>query len=310
MLLLQYFNELTIRPENAEKLKGLILELAVRGKLTQQWRAANPNTASAQQLLEAIKAEKKQLIAEKKIRKEKPLPKIEAEEIPFDLPESWVWTRLQEYLDVRDGTHNTPKYVSQGVPLVTSKNLYTKKLNISNVKYISIEDHIEISKRSKVDFEDILFAMIGTIGNPVIVDIEPNFSIKNVALIKYYNKKLCIPKFILYYLEKATEDFKNNADGAVQSFVSLKKLRLSILPLPPLEEQKAIVKIVEQLFQEVENLTALTKQRLTVKEAYVQSILQNLETGNTEQVWQNLVPNFPTFFDTVASVKALRQTVL
>src|SRR5690606_20776928 len=87
-------------------------------------------------------------------------------------------------LDVRDGTHDSPKYVESGFPLVTSKNITGKGLDVHNVKYISQEDFDAINKRSKVDVGDILFAMIGTIGFPTVIPDEPNYAIKNVALFK------------------------------------------------------------------------------------------------------------------------------
>ncbi|MBC8146920.1 MAG: restriction endonuclease subunit S [Bacteroidetes bacterium] len=310
MKLLEHFHELSLHPKNAKELKGLILQLAVQGKLTAEWRKNNPNIEPAEKLLERIKAEKAKLIKEGKIRKEKPLPPITLDEMPFELPESWVWCRMQDYLDVRDGTHDTPKYVDNGIPLVTSKNLYTKKLDLTNIKYISEQDHQEISHRSKVDKFDILFAMIGSIGNPVIVDIEPNFSIKNVALIKYYVQSLYEPNYILNFLEFATQDFKDNSDGAVQSFVSLKKLREKELPLPPLEEQKAIVKTVEQLFKEVEQLETLTEERIQLKEKFAISALDKLNNGDYKKEWEFLKENFHPFFNEEKNIKKLRETVL
>ena len=148
-----------------DKLKKSILQSAIQGKLTEQL-ATDDNV---EDLLQAIKEEKERLIKEKKIKKQKPLPEITEEEIPFEIPKNWKWVRANDILDVRDGTHDTPKYVVKGVPLVTSKNLDNGKLNLSNIKYISKNDSEKINLRSKVNLNDILFAMIGTIGNPVII---------------------------------------------------------------------------------------------------------------------------------------------
>jgi type I restriction enzyme, S subunit len=310
MQLLQHFKELTVHPKNAKELKGLILQLAIQGKLTAQWRKDNPDTEPASVLLEKITSEKRTLIKDKKIKKDKVFPDISESDLLFELPKNWHWCRLQDYLDVRDGTHDSPIYVDDGIPLVTSKNLYTKKLDLTKIKFISESDHAEISKRSKVDKDDILFAMIGSIGNPVIVDIDPNFSIKNVALIKYYLRDLCVPHFILNFLEYATKQFKDDADGAVQSFVSLTKLRAKEFPLPPLEEQKAIVATVNQLFVEVEQLEDLTKKRIELKEDFVTSALRQLSTQDTTSAWAFLQPHFKTFFTEKSSVKKLRESIL
>ena len=225
----------------AQDLKNSILQLAIQGRLVTQ----DANDEPAEVLYAKIQAEKQKLIKEGKIKKDKPLPPITDDEIPFEIPPTWKWVRLGDCYDVRDGTHDTPKYVSTGVPLVTSKNLSNGMLDLSNVKFISLEDAKKIDERSKVDRNDILFAMIGTIGNPVIVDVEPNFCIKNMALIKY--NKFMDTNYILYLLIKAQDDMKKEAQGAVQSFVSLSFIRNFPIPLPPLAEQKRIVAKIEEL---------------------------------------------------------------
>ena len=95
----------------------------------------------------------------------------------------WEVKTLGEVYDVRDGTHDSPKYVESGYPLITSKNLKDKGLSFENVQYITEADYNKINARSAVHKGDVLFAMIGTIGNPTIVEVEPNFAIKNVALL-------------------------------------------------------------------------------------------------------------------------------
>lgn len=264
----QHFSSFFTEKKNIKSLRETILQLAVQGKLTAQWRKTNPSVEHASILLDKVKEKKALLIEEKKIRNVKSVP-IHNE--LRSIPDTWAWARMIDYLDVRDGTHDSPKYVSDGFPLVTSKNLYTKKLDITNVKYISKKDHDEISKRSKVDRNDILFAMIGTIGNPVIVDIEPNFSIKNVALIKYYEDGLCEPNYILNFLENATNEFKADSDGAVQSFVSLKKLRLKEIPIPPLKEQQAIVEKVNSLMALCDEL----EQQVDNSQSQIEQLMQS-----------------------------------
>ncbi len=231
-----------------EQLKKSILQYAIQGKLVAQ----DANDEPAEVLYAQIQAEKQRLIKEGKIKKDKPLPPIADDEIPFTIPSTWKWVRLGDCYDVRDGTHDTPKYVSTGVPLVTSKNLSNGMLDLSNVKFISLEDAKKIDERSKVDRNDVLFAMIGTIGNPVIVDVESNFCIKNMALIKY--NKFMDTNYILYLLIKAQDDMKKEAQGAVQSFVSLSFIRNFPIPLPPLAEQKRIVAKVNDLMQYCEKL--------------------------------------------------------
>ena len=144
----------------------------------------------------------------------------------ISLPENWEWCKAQDYMDIRDGTHDSPKYVDKGYPLVTSKNLVNGKIDFSTCSFITKEDHDAISKRSAVDDGDILYAMIGTIGNPVIVEKKHEFSIKNVALFKFKNKNV-FNKYIYHFLnsEITKRQFSSNSRGGTQQFVSLKNIR-------------------------------------------------------------------------------------
>lgn len=104
------------------------------------------------------------------------------------IPHDWEVKTLGEICDVRDGTHDSPRYVKSGYPLVTSKNLTNGVIDFANIQYISKVDYDKINERSKADIGDVLYAMIGTIGNPVLITKEPNFAIKNVALFKDIKK--------------------------------------------------------------------------------------------------------------------------
>ena len=233
-----------------EDMKKSILQQAIQGKLVEQ----RPEEGTAQELYQQIQAEKQRLIKEGKIRKEKPLPEITEDEKPFEIPESWMWVRFSEVVDVRDGTHDTPKYVSEGIPLVTSKNLVNGKIDFDTAKLISKEDATAINMRSEVNTGDILFAMIGTIGNPVLVEKDREFCIKNMALFKPIGNRLFDMKYFLLFLQKEQEQMKKSASGGVQAFVSLKFLRNYLLPLPPLTEQKRIVARLEELLPLCERL--------------------------------------------------------
>ena len=235
-----------------QELKNSILQLAIQGKLVPQ-RAEEGN---AEDLYKQIQAEKQKLIKKGKIKKEKPLPPITDDEKPFEIPASWKWVRLYDILDVRDGTHDTPKYVIKGIPLITSKNLINNTINFETAKLISIEDAKYINTRSVVDTGDILFAMIGTIGNPVLVKKDREFCIKNMALFKPIDCKLFEMLYLFWYLQKEQDSMRKKASGGVQSFVSLKYLRNYLLPLPPLAEQNRIVAKIEEILPYVERYEA------------------------------------------------------
>ncbi|MEF1220529.1 restriction endonuclease subunit S, partial [Photobacterium damselae] len=214
-----------------------------------------------------------QLVKDKKIKKNRKQPAITQEEIYFSVPESWAYARLEDIYDVRDGTHDSPKPTSEGFPLVTSKNLSSGKLDLSDVKLISKEDHIKVIERSRVDRNDILFAMIGSIGNPVIVDTEIEFSIKNVGLFKYYNPQDSSPNYLNYFLKYAAEIMKKQSAGGVQPFVSLGKLRSFVMPTPPLAEQHRIVAKVDELMALCDQLEQQTEASIEAHQLLVSTLL-------------------------------------
>ena len=239
---------------DAQALREKILDLAMRGKLVTQ----DPNNEPASILLEKIKAEKAELVKEGKIKKSKALPEITDEEKPFDIPDSWEWVRLGDVLDVRDGTHDTPQYTSEGVPLVTAKNLHNGKINFANIKYISEDDAAKINERSHVNQDDVLFAMIGTIGNPVLVKTKKKFAIKNVALLKRVTS--IDMDYVCKYILEAKHLLMKNASGGNQKFLSLTKINKLPFPLPPLEEQSRIAAKIAQLFALLRKVETSTQQ--------------------------------------------------
>jgi type I restriction enzyme S subunit len=293
-----------------KKLRELILELAVRGKLVPQ----DPNDEPASELLKRIQDEKAKLIAEGKIKKDKPLTAITDEEKPFELPSGWIFSRLNDVFDVRDGTHDSPKFLDVGYPFVTSKNLYTGKLDISDVKYVSEEDHRKFSIRSNVQRGDILFAMIGSIGNPAIVETDIEFSIKNVALIKPYQHKLNNAHYLLLNLKASTEKMKSEAGGGVQSFISLGNLRKHAIAVPPLAEQHRIVAKVDELMALCDHLEAQHNNAADAHEQLVSHLLSTLtqsqDAADFNANWQRIATHFDTLFTTESSIDALKQTLL
>ena len=275
----QHFDLLLDRPEAIDALEQTLLQLAVRGLLVPQ----DPTDEPASALLQKIRAEKDRLIATGQIKRDKPLPPITDEEKPFELPVGWEWVRLQQAYDVRDGTHDTPKYQSTGFPLVTSKNLYGGVLDLSDVKLISPADHEQISARSRVNRDDILFAMIGSIGNPVIVDTDTEFSVKNVALFKYYAAALSCPKYLLLVLQAEAAGMKERAAGGVQSFISLGQLRSSVVALPPLSEQSRIVSRVTALRRLCADLRQRLAERQSVQARLAEALVANNAQTSTQQ---------------------------
>ncbi|MBD9357678.1 restriction endonuclease subunit S [Methylomonas albis] len=137
-----------------KKLRELILELAVRGKLVLQ----DANDEPASELLKRIQAEKAQLMAEGKIKKGKPLAAIAEDEKPFDLPQGWGWVKMNEIAtQITDGAHHTPEYISEGVPFLSVKNLSSARLDFSDTRFISLSAHEELTKRCNAENAGAIF---------------------------------------------------------------------------------------------------------------------------------------------------------
>ena len=173
--------------------------------------------------------------------------------------------KLKDMCDVRDGTHDSPTYVVDGYPLVTSKNIVDGKLDLSVVSYISQEDYDKINERSNVDDGDIIMPMIGTIGNPCLVQGYTDFAIKNVALIKFPDDRIK-NKYILYFLKsnafKGYVASKNK--GGTQKFLSLGDIRNIEIPqlstaeqeevICRLEKMESVIKLRERELEQLDNL--------------------------------------------------------
>lgn len=250
-----HFDTLFTTEESIEALKRTIVDLAVRGKLVRQ----DTNDEPASRLLTRIGAARASLVSTGKMRRQPELPPLTADECLFSIPDNWVATRLQSVIDVRDGTHDSPKDAS-GVdtyPLVTSKDFKDGKIIFETARRISAEDHNEIAQRSLVERDDILFSMIGgNIGNQVQVDTDEPFSIKNVALFKYYSKDLTDPSFVKLFTENLATRLQAEASGGAQPFVSLGYFRKLFFALPPIAEQKRISRRVAELMEVTTALTA------------------------------------------------------
>lgn len=192
---------------------------------------------------------------------------------------TWAASTLGATYDVRDGTHDSPKYHDRGWPLITSKNLRPDGLSFDDVKLIADVDYRKINGRSAVHKGDVLFAMIGTIGNPTVVEVEPNFAIKNVALFK-------VPEgqsghYLRYYLSSqgVVSKMQSEAKGTTQKFVGLGYLRAFPVTVPPPVEQFALVRQLDDLAANTGRLEAICQQKLEALDELKKSLLHQAFTG-------------------------------
>ena len=230
-----------------------ILQEAIQGKLVEQRK----EEGTGEELYKEIQEEKKKLIEEGKLKKQKALPEITKDEIPFDIPETWKWVRLGELLyKLTDGTHSTPKYTSDGIPFISVKDLSSGYLNFDSCKYIAEEEHKILFSRCNPEVGDILLTKVGTTGIPVIVDTEKEFSLfVSVALLKFNQMKLS-NNFLKYLVNSPLVQIqaKENTRGVGNKNWVMKDIANTIIPLPPLAEQKRIVEKIEQLLPLCEKL--------------------------------------------------------
>jgi type I restriction enzyme S subunit len=263
-------SEFTHQLDLLKKLRQQILQDAVQGKLVPQDAGDEP----ARVLLERIKADKEQLVREKKIKKEKPLPAIKLEEIPFEIPENWVWCRLGDICKkITDGTHHSPQNLETGeIKYVTAKNIKDSGIDLTNITYISLDTHQEIYSRCNPEYGDLLFIKDGaTTGIVTINNLHEQFSLlSSVALMKLPTG--IINKYLMYALRSPFfyNSTRNDMFGVAITRVTLEKIQTALIPIPSLLEQNRIAAKVEQLMALCDELEQSIKQN----QAYTRQLLQ------------------------------------
>ena len=295
----------------ARDLKNSILQLAVEGKLVPQ----DPNDEPASMLLERIRKQKRQLIAEGKAKFPKGgesvifigsdgLPyekRVDAkgregepvcidDEVPFEVPEGWAWARLETLsLVITDGDHQPPPQTETGIPFLVISNVSSGTIDFTATRHVPEEYYLGLDDGRKPRRGDLLVTVTGSFGIPIAVDTDREFCFqRHIALVR--------PLSSLDYLELAVmspgiyEYFNAAATGTAQKTVSLGVLRSTLVPLPPLAEQRRIVAKVNELMPLVEEYGALEDERerldAQLPEALRKSILREAVEGR-------LVPQNP-----------------
>ncbi len=239
--------------------KKAILQEAVQGKLVPQIAAEG----NAKDLLEEIKKEKAKLIKEGKIKKEKPLPEITEDEIPFDIPENWCWCRLGELATlVTKGT--TPRggnvaYSNEGIGFLRAENVAgIKDLDLSNLKYIDEDTHKNFLKRSIINENDLLITIAGTLGRTAIVKKEnlPLNANQAISIVRLVNYDLIDLIYLVFSINSPELQKKLIGQTKVTAIpnLTLEIIENCIIPLPPLAEQKRIVTAIEKMLSLCEKL--------------------------------------------------------
>ena len=274
---------------NTKALRQKILDLAIHGKLVPQ----DPNDEPASVLLERIRAEKERLIKEGKIKRPKKAKATsDKPHYPYELPKGWVWTTLPELcvLPITDGTHQTPTYTDKasGIPFLSSKDVTSKKIDWTNIKYITKDLHEILYKRIAPQKNDILLAKNGTTGVAAIVEDERVFDIYvTLAVIRPSN--FIDPKFLLYIINSdfCKKQFNDHLTGIGLPNLHLTDIKKTIIPVPPYKEQVKIVDTINRLFKWID---VVDKGRLNTNELISQAKSKVLDLA----IHGKLVPQNPT----------------
>ncbi len=244
-----HFDTLFTTDASIDALKQTLLQLAVMGKLVPQDESDEP----ASELLKRIQIEKSKLIAEGKIKKDKPLPPITDDEKPFELPLGWEWVRLNELLR-KIGAGSTPLggkqvYVNEGIPFLRSQNVWDDGLRLNDVAFITSATHQKMSG-THVGAGDLLFNITGaSIGRCAIV--SPSFETGNVSqhvtIIRTISDQILLFLHLVLISQHVQQTVMDVQVGVSREGLSIGKLGQFIIPVPSLAEQHRIVAKVDEL---------------------------------------------------------------
>ena len=233
-----------------QELKNSILQLAIQGKLVEQ----RAEEGTAEELFAKIQEEKQRLIAEKKIKKEKPLPEITEEEKPFDIPESWKWIRLSQVWSILNGDRgkNYPAKSTlskKGIPFISAINLNGKTVvEDENLLCLSQAQYDKLGN-GKLQKNDVVVCIRGSLGKHGVYPFDQGAIASSLVILRNYFSNVCDNEFLLLYLDSPLffAEIKKYNNGTAQPNLAAKSLEQFLIPFPPLVEQKRIVAKIEEL---------------------------------------------------------------
>ena len=237
--------------------KKAILQEAVQGKLVPQIAAEG----NAKDLLEEIKKGKSKLIKEGKIKKEKPLPEITEDEIPFDIPESWCWCRFSEIFQIINGDRgkNYPAKSTlskQGIPFISALNLKNNTVEKDDQLLCVSESQYNKLGSGKLEKGDMVVCIRGSLGKHGIFPFEKGAIASSLVIVRQFNNSEILYKFLNIYLDSSlfNQEIKNYDNGTAQPNLAAESFKQFLFPLPPLAEQKRIVVAIEKMLSLCEKL--------------------------------------------------------
>jgi type I restriction enzyme, S subunit len=272
--------EFTAQSTYLTKLRQAILQEAIEGKLTAEWRGgvSRPREDAAV-LLEKIKAEKAALTTKGKINKEKALPGIEPGEVPFALPEGWVWTRLATFAEsMSTGPFGSmlhkSDYVKDGIPIVNPMNIKNGRITADSRMLISEKTRKRLL-RYVLKENDIVIARRGNLEKCAVVEKEHENWLCGTGSFFLRMKNIHIPFFLMVYRSAPSQKYLlQDSIGQTMDNLNQKLLQKLPIPLPPLAEQHAIVERVDKLLAMVDQLEQQVAERKVQAEELMQAVLR------------------------------------
>jgi type I restriction enzyme S subunit len=298
-----------------KKLRELILELAVRGKLVPQ----DTNDGPASELLKRIQVEKTKLIAEGKIKNDKPLASISEKEKPFELPLGWEWYRLSNLCILENGDRgknypNKSVLVEAGIPFINAGHLQNGQIDKNQMTFIT-KELFNILRGGKFQENDILFCLRGSLGKSALVKgFEEGAIASSLVIIRLF-PNLDATYFVKYFdCPLSSKMVRKYDNGTAQPNLSSTDLAKFLVPLPPLAEQHRIVAKVDELMALCDQLETQHNNAAEAHEKLVSHLLGTLTQSQSAEDfspnWQRIAAHFDTLFTTEASIDVLKQTLL
>lgn len=272
--LADHFDTLITTDYAVEQLKQTILQLAVMGKLVPQ----DPNDEPASELLERIAAEKNRLLEQKKL-KTKANPIISHEDQWLSVPSSWKHLRLGNLAKFIDYRGKTPTKLSQGVRLITAKNVRFGYISLEPEEFISEEEYVSWMTRGFPKLEDLLFTPEAPLGNVAIIDIKERFALAQRAICFQLHESKCAGFLRIIIMSKPfQEQLSLNATGMTATGIKASKLKEIVIPVPPLKEQHRIVAKVDELMTLCDQLKAQLNHAQTTQLHLSDAVVENALT--------------------------------
>jgi len=306
------FGLLADTPNGVQKLRELILQLAVQGKLVPQ----DPNDEPAAVLLRKIKAEKERLFKGKKIKKVKKIPDFEEGGLPYELPNEWLWTRLDQIANsVHYGYTASANHELKDIRLLRITDIQNGRVNWDGVPGCEIDE--KKLENYRLHEGDLLIARTGgTIGKSYLVEKPTLCAVFASYIIRVIPNGQLFPNYLKIFLESSLywKQLYEKSMGTGQPNVNGTSLRLLLVPVPPLEEQRRIVAKVDQLMALCDELEARQQKkqeaRLHLNSAALDKLLTAHAPDEFAHHWQRICDNVDLLYDNPENVGELRKAIL